>query len=253
MSALWPIARKELTLLRVSPLAWLLFAATTALAAYLFLLHVDAYPEASKLLAGREGAPGVTDLIAAPFFAEAAGLLLLLVPLLTMRAIGEERRGSTLPLLFGAGASDAAIVLGKYLGIMAFVALLIVLIVAMPASLAWGTELDWGKLMAGALGLFVLCAAQAALGVLASAYAGHAAAAAMACYALTGLLWYLDVAARARGTREDLINYLALPTHLTALMRGVVASVDLAYFAILAAVALALAVRRVRQLRELGA
>lgn len=253
MNAFAAIARKELTQLRVAPSSYVLLACTAALAAYLFLIGLDAYPELSKRLAGTEGAPGVSDLVVAPYLAEAAGLLLLLVPLLAMRTLVDERRAGTLALLFAGGAGDFEIVAGKYLGLLGFVALALAILVALPATLGFGTTLDWGRLAAGAFGLALVAAAQAAIGVLASAYAGHAAAAAFACYAATALLWFVDAAARMQGTTEELINYAALPTHLTPFLRGVVSSVNLTYFAIIVCVALALAARRVRQIRERGA
>ncbi|MBS0438013.1 MAG: ABC transporter permease, partial [Proteobacteria bacterium] len=48
------------------------------------------------------------------------------------------------------------------------------------------------------------------------------------------------------------INYLALPTHLEPFLRGIVASVDVVYFALIVGVALTLAARRLDSERERG-
>ena len=64
--------------------------------------------------------------------------------------------------------------------------------------------------------------------------------------------WIADGAARERGVTDGLLNWLALPTHLTAFMRGVVASVDVAYFLLLVVLCLGLAAMRLARLRELG-
>jgi len=75
------------------------------------------------------------------------------------------------------------------------------------------------------------------------------ALAAAAALALTGLLAVVDAGARLQGITNSGINYLALPSHLEPFFRGIVASVDIAYFALLAGVALALAARRLDALR----
>ena len=54
----------------------------------------------------------------------------------------------------------------------------------------------------------------------------------------------------ARGETDGLINYLALPGHLTQAMRGVLYGPDLAWFALLTVLCLGLAMRRVARLRE---
>ena len=68
--------------------------------------------------------------------------------------------------------------------------------------------------------------------------------------AITTLLSVIDAGARYEGVTNDAINYLALPTHLEPFFNGIVASVDAAYFLLLALLALALAVRRLDGLRS---
>lgn len=252
MSATLAIARRELRSLFASPLAWTLLAAALALSTWLFLLGLEGYAQSSARFAGRPGAPGVTELVVAPYLATHTGLLVFLVPLLTMRAICGERRGDTLPLLFSSGASDAAIVLGKYLSALAFLAVLLALLLAPALVLAFATDLDGGRIAAGALGLALLASALAAIGVLASAIAHHPATAALGALATGTILWIVDAGARAQGTTQGLVNWIAMPTHLTAFLRGIVASVDVAYFALVAIACLVLATRRVARLREAG-
>ena len=69
-----------------------------------------------------------------------------------MRLISEERRSGTLNLLLSSPVSMTEIVLGKYLGIVLFLFILVLQISLMPLSLLMGTELDMGKLAAGLLG-----------------------------------------------------------------------------------------------------
>jgi ABC-2 type transport system permease protein len=252
VSAALAIAAREWRALFASALGWSLLALSAALFAWWFLAGIQGYLDAAARLAAGGAMPGVTDLVVAPFLAQVAAALVYLAPLAAMRTVCGERREGTLPLLYSAGAGDAAIVIGKFLGVLGFVAVLLLLAAAMPLTLLAGTALDLGKLAAALLGLLLLAIALSALGVLASAFAQHPATAALAAGAGAVLLWIADSAARARGETDGLINYLALPGHLTAFMRGVVASVDVVYFVLLAVVCLALATRRVARLREVA-
>src|SRR5690606_3289992 len=153
------------------------------------------------------------------------------------------------PLLLASGVGSTRIVLGKYFGALGYVLLLVLLVALMPLALASGTALDFGKYAAGVLGLALFAASLTGIGLLCSAWAAQPALAAAAALALAGLLSVVDAGARLQGIGNAGINYLALPTHLEPFFRGIVASVDIAYFVLLAAVALALAARRLDALR----
>lgn len=249
MNGVGLIARHECKRLCVQPFAWILAAVLLALMAWQFLLALQAFIEISPRLGGLKDAPGVTDLVAVPLLRSLAQVLAFIVPLLTMRSIAGERRAGTLPLLLASGLSDASLVLGKYFGVLIFVLLLIALVALMPLALAAGTALDLGKICAALLGLCLHAVALTAIGIACSAWASQPALAAGAAIALTGLLSVVDAGARMQGIANAGINYLALPTHLEPFLRGIVASVDIVYFLIVAAVALALAARRLEGLR----
>lgn len=246
------IVRNEWRRLFVQPLAWALLAAVLAVLAYFFLLTLQGFLGLMPKLAGMPSAPGTTDLVALPLLRAVASVLLIVAPLLGMRAIAGERQSGTLPLLQTSGTGSARIVLGKFVALCGFFAVLIVLALAMPASLAIGTHPDWGRLGAGLLGLMLFAAALTAIAIVASSFCRQPAVAAGLALALNLVLWMLDAGARYEGVSGDFINYAALPTHLEPFLHGIVASVDIAYFVLVAAVALALAVRRLNAERERG-
>ncbi|MFI4969584.1 MAG: ABC transporter permease [Lysobacterales bacterium] len=250
MSATALIARHEWRRLAVQPFAWMLAAVVVALMAWQFLLSLQGYLDLAPKLGGIKNAPGVTDLVAIPLLRSFGNLLVLLVPLVTMRTIAGERRAATLPLLLASGIGNSRIVLGKYLGALGFVLALLALVALMPLALGFGTHLDIGKIAAALLGLALFAAALTAIGVVCSAWAAQPALAAAAALAISSLLAVVDAGARLQGIVNSGINYLALPTHLEPFFRGLVASVDMVYFVLVAAVALALASRRIDALRS---
>jgi ABC-2 type transport system permease protein len=246
------IARNELRRLFVQPLAWALLAAVIGVLAYFFLLTLQGFLILMPKIAGTPSAPGVTDLVALPLLRAIASVLLLIVPLLGMRAFAAERGAGTLPLLLASGLGDRRIVLGKYWALLVFLALLIGLALAMPLSLQVGTALDVGRLATAAFGLILFAAALAALALCASSYAQQPAVAAGLALVLNLLLWMLDAGARYEGVTSNFVNYLALPTHLEPFLHGIVASVDVVYFVLLSTVALTLAARRLGASRVRG-
>ena len=246
------IARNEWRRLFAQPLAWALLAATLAVLAYFFLLTLQGFLVLMPKLAGLPSAPGVTDLVALPLMRAVGSLLLLVAPLLGMRAIAGERQSGTLALLQSSGAGAARIVLGKFAALCGFFALLAVFALAMPASLAIGTHPDWGRLCAGLFGLILFAGALTAIAIAASSFCRQPAVAAGLALALNLVLWMLDAGARYEGVSSNFINYLALPTHLEPFLHGIVATVDIIYFLLIMVVALALAVRRLHAERERG-
>ncbi|MET0224851.1 MAG: ABC transporter permease subunit [Dokdonella sp.] len=250
MSVAGLIARHEGRRLLVQPFAWTLAAIVVALMAWQFLLSLQGFLQLAPKLGGIKDAPGVTDLVVIPLLRSFGNLLVLLVPLITMRTLAGERRAQTLPLLLASGVGNARIVLGKYVGALGFALVLILLVASMPLALGFGAPLDVGRIAAAVLGLSFFAAALTAIGILASAWAAQPALAAAAALAIASLLAVVDAGARLQGISNAGINYLALPTHLEPFFRGLVASVDIVYFVLLVAVALALATRRLDALRS---
>ena len=246
------IATRELRSLFLSPLAWTLLAVVQGLLAWIFLILVDDFRNLQGRLATLDNAPGVTDLVAAPLFRVAAWVLLLLVPLLTMRLLSEERRTGTLDLLLSAPVGSTAIVLGKYLGVMLFLSGMIALLALMPLALAAGAPLDFGKLLAGVLGLILLAGSFAAAGLYLSALTTQPVLAAVATLGLLLLLWVVDAAGIGQKTLGSLFAYLSLPRHYDALLLGLFNSADIAYYLLFIAAFLVLAIRRLDDARLRG-
>ena len=241
---IFTIAARELRSLFLSPLAWSVLAVVQFILAYLFLAQVDNFMTLQPQLTGLEGAPGVTDLIVAPLLGDAAIVLLLVTPLITMRILSEERRNGTLSLLFSAPVSMTEIVLGKYLGLLGFFLILLAMLVAMPLSLLAGTPLDLGKLAAGVLGLGLLLAAFCAAGLYLSSLTEQPTVAAISTFGLLLLLWIIDWAGTGGAEVSGVLHYLSLLRHYEPLLRGLVSSTDLLYYLLLIIAFLGLSIRR---------
>jgi len=201
-------------------------------------------------LPGLPDAPGLTAIVVAPALKAAGMVMLLAVPLVTMRLVSEERRSGTLSLLLSAPISVADIVLGKFLGVMSLFGIVVLVILLTPLSLLAGGTLDYGLLASGALGLLLLIASFTAVGTFMSALTAHPAVAAVSTFGLLLLMWNMDWAGTgaAEGVRP-LFSYLAITSHFNALLRGVVDSADLIYSLLIVVTFLVLAIRRLDAMR----
>ncbi len=236
---MWPLAKNELYRLFLSPLAWVILALSQVILAYLFLTHIDYFIQIQAKISAIPGAPGVTELVATPLLNNAATILLLLTPLITMRLIAEERRNENLPLLLSAPLSMIQIVLGKFLGTLGFFIIFLLLLSLMPLSLAVGSHLDFGLLAAAFLGLTLLVASFTAIGLFLSSLTKQPSIAAIISFASLFLLWIIDWASQSTG----IFSWLSLLNHYQPLLQGEVHTRDIAYYLIVIAVFLILTVR----------
>jgi ABC-2 type transport system permease protein len=238
------IAAREFKALFLSPMAWSILAVVQLIMAYLFLAQLDWYMQRAARLAGIAGAPGVTDLVVAPVLGNAAVILLLIAPLITMRVLSEERRARTLSLLLSAPVSMTEIVIGKYLGILAFFLVLLVMLALMPLALLAGTDLDLGKLASGLLGLSLLLGAFAAAGLFMSSLTEQPTVAAVSSFGLLLLLWIVDWAGSSGTEGSGVLAYLSVLRHFESLLRGIFDSTDVVYYVLFIFTFLVLTIQR---------
>jgi len=240
------LARNEVYRLFLSPLAWIILALCQLLIAYLFLTHIDLFMQIQGKMAAIPGAPGVTEMIAIPLLNDAATILLLIAPLITMRLIAEERRNNSLPLLLSAPLTIIQIVIGKFLGTLSFFIILLILISLMPLSLSLGADLDYGVIAAGFLGLALLVASFTAVGLFLSSLTTQPTIAAVSTFAFLFLFWIIDWAGNTQVTIEttSLFSWLSLLRHYEPLLQGEVNSSDVAYYFIIIVAFLTLTIRR---------
>ena len=235
------IIRKELHMLFISPLAWLLLALIQAVAAWVFLVRLDAFLEIQPQLLQIANPPGITEVIISPVFMIAAVLLLMITPLLSMRLLAEERRNHTLALLISAPVSIADIVLGKFLSLVLFFSAVIVLVATLCFSLRTGGALDYGLLLSNTLGLFFLAACFSALGLYVSSLTAQPVIAAAGSLGVLLGLWLIDL---ANDTTAGWLHYFSLLKHFGYFNQGLIDTFSIAYFILFTATFLLLTIRR---------
>jgi ABC-2 type transport system permease protein len=241
MKMILTIAGKELRSLFASPMAWVILAMLQLLLSLFFTNAVGRYFETMQGSMLPEQRIGFTAFVMPQVYGVAVLVLLTAVPLLTMRQIAEERKNHTMVFLFSSPVSLFEIVFGKFVGLMAFISLVTLMVLAMTLSMNVATDLDIAHLMTNALGLWLMAAAFASLGIFMSSLTQQPIIAAiMSFIALLGLVIVDNFAADP----ESPLNYLSLMRHFEPLATGVLSTTDLAYFVLFIATFLVLTVRR---------
>jgi ABC-2 type transport system permease protein len=259
---LFAVTRLELRRLFVRPLGWTIAALALAELGWRFALLLQLFLLNQVRLAAMPDGPGYTDLVAVRLYSSfitgsplplgVIELALLLVPLLTMSTLANERSTGMLPLLFSTGLSAPRILLGKYLAVLIWLAVWLLAAIAVPISLAHGVMLDWGKLAAATLGTYLGLAVLGAIGLACSAFASHPAIAAVAALMIGLALNCINLGAQLAGLNSGFINWLAMSTHQETLLRGLVSSADVVWFLLAIGVALTLGALRLAADRERG-
>ncbi|HEX5337223.1 MAG TPA: ABC transporter permease subunit [Gallionella sp.] len=243
------IAMRELRSLFSMPSTWFVLAALQFIFAWFFLARLEAFLEIQPQLAQLANPPGVTTTVAAPLFNTVALLMMMLVPMFTMRLIAEERRNQTLALLLSAPLSSRQIVLGKFFGLLAFLVVLTISVPLMLYTLALGTHLDHGLLLSNLLGLLLLTASYIALGLYVSALTNQPIIAAIGALAVLIGLWLADIGASAENSPWHLFSPF---NHFQNFNAGLLDSGDAAFFVLFSATFLLLAMRRLHNNRRYG-
>lgn len=236
MNAMMTIARREFRSYFDSPLAYVVICLSFLGMGLMFFLFRGGFWQADKA-----SVQGIFEY--API-----GLSLLVVPVVTMRLLAEEKRTGTLEMLITLPVKDSDVILGKYVGGLGLVMTLVLATLAYPfAMFKWPWNLgplDWGPVLAGYFGLALFSAASVAIGLLVTALTESQAIAFFITFFVLTCFWFVaDVAAFLGGTFGNVLEYMSFQTRLEGFSRGIVDTRDVVYFLSVTALALAVAFR----------
>lgn len=176
------------------------------------------------------------------------GLSILVVPVVTMRLIAEERRSGTLEMLITLPVNDSDVIMGKYLGALGLVLTLVVATAIYPLAMFWHPwnlgPLDSGPIWAGYVGLILFSAASVAIGLLVSTLMESQAVAFFVTFFVLLVLWFAEAAAmRLSGDLGNTLNFICFQSRLEGFTRGLIDSRDVIFFLSVTVVSLVVAFR----------
>ncbi len=236
------VARKELKSLFASPMGWIILALLMLSFGSFYLQGINNYFEVMSGSIRPAARVGVTIFVGQTVYGIASFLMLFAVPLLSMGLISGERKSQTLPFLFSAPISLAEIVVGKFLGLIIFLSILVGYILLMLSTLNIWSDIDFGYLLSNSLGLILLAASFSALGIYFSSLTSQPIVAAILSFIALFALMGLD---KFFGSQPDhWFGYISLMKHFQSFSRGIIDSKDVIYFILFITTFLVLTIRR---------
>lgn len=211
------LARREMAGYFFSPMAYVI-GALFLLASGLWFFHKIFVP-------GHEAS-------LRPLFDAMGYIMVFAVPLLTMRLVSEEFRSGTIETLMTAPVTDAEVIGGKFLGVMGFYLVLLASTGVFLLLMVIYGQPDAGVAVAGYVGMVLLGAAYAAVGIFASTLTRYQLVAAMVAVAILAVFTILMQVLVAHG--PDPLNYVAARlnamTYFKDFSRGILDTRGVVYF-----------------------
>src|SRR5262245_18438582 len=156
----------------------------------------------------------VVEGVLRPLFQNISVIMLLMMPILTMRLFAEEKKSGTIELLLTYPVRGGEVLLGKYLAALVVFAGMLALTLVYPLLMAWTTILEWGHLASGYLGLLLQGAASIAVGIFISSLTENQIVAAVSTFGILLFLWVVSWAADSAGCGWGrLISHLSIIEH----------------------------------------
>jgi ABC-2 type transport system permease protein len=256
------LVRKEVAVLFASPIAYGVLTTVALVTAITFFEHLRLYNHqlflyASSTMGGFETDTipdyiNLRDTVFLPVMEQLGLLLLLPIPLVTMRVFAEERARGTEEWLLTSGLSTTQIVAAKFSVTFFFIVVMMLVSFIYPATAITQGGLGLQHLFAVFLGLVLLGIGIASVGLVCSALTSSQIIAAAATIGLSYLLYDLGwmFAFVSEGV-ANVLEAISMHPHFGRFSEGLVALSDILYFAAIALIA-ATVVRTSLDLRRLG-
>lgn len=212
------IAKRELTSLFYSPIAYVVLGAFAIGSSTFFLQSFE------------PGRPATMR----PTFDAVVWLLVFLAPAISMRLISEELRSGTFERLMTSPVTDMQVVLGKWLGAFAFFCVLLSPLVVQAVVLERVAEPELGPIVTGLVGLGLVGALYLAIGVFASAWSQNQIIAFLLTVSIiavpTFAAYYVSGRAMPDPAVRRLVDYISVNQQYADFAKGLIDIRNFVYF-----------------------
>jgi len=218
-----PVYKKELKSYFTSPVIYTVLTVFLAIAGYFFYSNILMI----VLLQGSSVRVNLWEYT----FNDMRFIMILLLPLITMRLFAEEKKHGTIELLFTSPLRDREIVWGKYCACLSVLATIFVLTLLYPLLFKSMFYVDVGPVVAAYLGLFLLGATFLSCGLFVSSLTENQIVAAIGTFGVLVSLWFVENYQGAEGLPIiDALTRLSFQKHFYSFKRGVINTKDIIYF-----------------------
>ena len=226
------IAWREIRTYFTSPLAYVVIGVFLLLTGYIFWASLWRFSELCLRFGNNPYVfqqLNVNDMVIRPLFGSMGIIFLLMIPVVTMRLLAEEKKTGTAELLFTCPVTSGEVVAGKFLGAAFLLLVMLSVTLAYPLLIATaGTSPDLKPAYAGYFGVFLMGLSFLAVGLLISSLTENQMVAAVGAFGVLLLLWIVNWMAESAATVKlfgrltlgDLLNELSITEHFQDFRKG---------------------------------
>ena len=234
MRMAWTIAKRDLGSFFNSPIFYVVTTVFLLLYSFIFFNILNFFSFQS-FQAGQMKAMGVNlnlnEMVIEPSFHNMSVILMMIIPIITMRSFADEKKMKTFRLLLSSPVHLREIILGKFLACMIIVTLMILISSYSVGFLFLLGEPELGPVITGYLGILLMAGCYVSAGVFASSLTDNQIVAAVLTFGFSLFMWVIGWGAQATGsTTGQVLQYLSIVEHMEHFLKGLVDTSDLVYY-----------------------
>ncbi|MCS5622114.1 MAG: ABC transporter permease subunit [Nitrospinaceae bacterium] len=173
----------------------------------------------------------LNEMVIEPSLQNMSVILLMIIPIITMRSFADEKKMKTFRLLLSSPVHLREIILGKFLACMIVVAVMISISSYSVGFLFLLGEPEPGPIVTGYLGILLMAGCFVSVGIFASSLTDNQIVAAVLTFGFSLFMWIIGWSAQAAGsTTGQVLQYLSIVDHLERFLEGLVNTSDLVYY-----------------------
>ena len=230
----WIIAKRDLGSFFNSPIFYVITTVFLIIYSYIFV-NILSFFSMQSMQSGQLQQMGialnVNEMVIEPSFQNMAVVLLLIIPIVTMRSFAEEKKSKTFRLLLSSPVHLKEIIFGKFLACMIVITLMVLISSYSIGFLFMIGEPDVGPVLTGYLGILLTAGCYVSVGIFASSLTENQIVAAVITFGFSLFMWVIGWGAQtANSTTGQVLEYLSIIEHMDRFLKGMIETSDLAYY-----------------------
>lgn len=230
----WIIAKRDLGSFFNSPIFYVITTVFLIIYSYIFV-NILSFFSMQSMQSGQFQQMGIAlninEMVIEPSFQNMAVVLLLIIPIVTMRSFAEEKKSKTFRLLLSSPVHLKEIIWGKFLACMIVITVMVLISSYSIGFLFMIGEPDIGPVLTGYLGILLTAGCYVSIGIFASSLTENQIVAAIITFGFSLFMWVIGWGAQtANSTTGQVLQYLSVIEHMDRFLKGMIETSDLAYY-----------------------
>ena len=234
MRSAWIIAKRDLGSFFNSPIFYVVTTVFLIIYSFIFFNILNFFSFQSfqaRQLQAMGMNQNLNEMVIEPSLQNMSVILLMIIPIITMRSFADEKKMKTFRLLLSSPVHLREIILGKFLACMIVVAVMISISSYSVGFLFLLGEPEPGPIVTGYLGILLMAGCFVSVGIFASSLTDNQIVAAVLTFGFSLFMWIIGWSAQATGsTTGQVLQYLSIVDHLERFLKGLVNTSDLVYY-----------------------